>query len=67
MNLEGLRKRKDYVHVAAQLMPNENSVEEPERAREYLEEYFGSENISIYWGSVEDFAQDLSDELNRGL
>jgi len=49
-----------YPHVAVQIEPEEGRILEPERARRYLEGYFskGAE-ISLYWGSVEDFTAEL--------
>ena len=59
---EGVWNLRQYAHVAAQINPEEGRVLEPERARRYLEQYFHDTQearISIYWGSVEDFARDL--------
>ena len=62
MNLEGGGKRDEYTHAAVQIDPeDEGRILEPERARSYLEEYLGGGDISIYWGSVEDFMKDLMD------
>ena len=58
INQEGNRLRR-YTHVAAQITPEEGRLLEPERARRYLEKYFQDANISIYWGSAEDFLQEL--------
>ncbi len=63
---EGVRKLRDYAHVAAQINPEEGRVMEPERARRYLKQYFYDAQeeapISIYWGSVEDFVQGLHNQ-----
>jgi hypothetical protein len=66
MGQEGGRQRKKYAHVAAQLDPEENRTLDPERARRYLQNYFGGRDIggreisiSLYWGNVEDFAREL--------
>jgi hypothetical protein len=48
-----------YPHVAVQLSPEEDRILQPDRARRYLESYFGHENIAIYWGSVEEFMREL--------
>ena len=63
MSREGRRRRRRYAHVAAQIEPEEGRTEAPERARQYLEEYFDDADISIYWGGVEDFIQDLKQQL----
>ena len=63
---KGGRPRR-YGHVAVQLDPEEDRLLEPERARWYLEQYFGKENfnISIYWGNAEDFLRELASEWNK--
>lgn len=63
MSGEGRRRRRRFANVAAQILPDEDRIEEPERVRCYLEEYFEDANISIYWGSVDDFVRDLKKEL----
>jgi hypothetical protein len=59
MSQEGRRRRGNYSHVAVQIDPEESRTLEPERARRYIESYFYGADISIYWGSVEDFVQEL--------
>ena len=59
MSREGGGRRKRYAHVAAQITPEEGRILEPERARRYLEKYFQDARISIYWGSADDFVQEL--------
>jgi SIR2-like domain/CHAT domain len=56
---------RNYPHVAVQLEPEEGRNVDPEKARRYLQKYFQDVDISIYWGSVEDFARDLRDNWNR--
>jgi hypothetical protein len=63
MRQEGRSRRTRYSHVAVQIDPEESSTLEPERARRYMQKYFGGADISIYWGSVESFVRDLQ----RGL
>jgi CHAT domain/SIR2-like domain len=60
MAQEGRARRSRYAHVAAQIDPEEGQTLEPDRARSYLERYFGEDDISIYWGPVEQFVQDLA-------
>jgi hypothetical protein len=62
MRQEGRHRRRRYSHVAVQIDPEEGTTLEPERARRYMQEYFGGADISIYWGSVESFMR----ELQRG-
>ena len=59
---EGAQRLYRYTHVAAQVDPSAD-VLSPERARRYLERYFGKfrqPSIDIYWGTVDEFAADLS-------
>jgi hypothetical protein len=60
MSQEGRSRRAQYAHAAVQIDPeDEGGILEPERARRYLERYFQKAEISIYWGSAEDFMKDL--------
>jgi len=59
---EGAHRLYRYTHVAAQVDPSAD-VLSPERTRRYLERYFGKfrqPSIDIYWGTVDEFAADLS-------
>ena len=59
---EGAQRLYRYTHVAAQVDPSAD-VLSPDRARRYLERYFGKfrqPSIDIYWGTVDEFAADLS-------
>jgi hypothetical protein len=49
---------KDNKHAGVQLSPENQSIE-PEAAQEYLESYFGRDQISIYWGNTRDFLDEL--------
>ena len=46
-------------HVAVQIDPRGGRSLEPELARRYLERYFQNADISIFWGSLEDFTKEL--------
>ncbi len=60
MQREGRFQRTRFAHVAAQINPEEDRILEPERAQEYLAKYFEkAADISIYWGSVADFIEEL--------
>ncbi len=59
MSQEGGSRRKKYSHIAAQIDPEEGRTLEPARARRYFETYFQGSDISIYWGTAEDFVKDL--------
>ncbi|MDP9119954.1 MAG: CHAT domain-containing protein [Acidobacteriota bacterium] len=61
VNLEGRRRRQGFRHIAVQIDPEDGHVQDPERARRYLESYFrfADLDIDIYWGTVEDFMTEL--------
>ena len=59
VNQPGAEARRGFAHIAAQLEPDEGRSTAPERARQYLEQYFRNENITIYWGTVDRFAADV--------
>ena len=61
MSLEGgsLRYQPRYHHVAVQIDPEAGRIMEPELARRYLESFFGDAKITIYWGKVERFVEEL--------
>jgi hypothetical protein len=60
LSQQGGSRRDRYSHIAAQIEPEEGRILEPERARKYLESYyFNDAYISIFWGSAEDFVNEL--------
>jgi hypothetical protein len=60
LSQQGSVRRGLYAHIAAQIEPEEGRILEPERARRYLENYFSQgADISLYWGSPEDFIKEL--------
>jgi len=61
MRYEGRRRRADYSHVAVQVDPEEGATIDAAGARSYLESYFRSANVSLYWGSTEHFVKELQD------
>jgi hypothetical protein len=72
MNMAGAELRRRYTHVAVQIDPQEGAMLDPQAAREYLKTYFGAAaalnyqtNISIYWGSAEDFIRELADQYAK--
>jgi hypothetical protein len=58
--LHGISDSQRRNHVSVQVDPGERS---PRRAREYLEQYLGAQRIQIFWGTAQEFAQDLSNRL----
>ena len=63
MAQEGKEMLKLYSHASAQIEPEEEVIVDVKRARKYLEEYFESEHIAIYWGSTEEFLKALWQHL----
>jgi hypothetical protein len=59
MNQGGQERRRRFKHVAVQIDPEEGRTIEPDRARRYLESYFGENRIDIYWGRTDDFVHKL--------
>jgi hypothetical protein len=51
-------------HVGVQLQPGALRVE-PEAAQDYLERYLGEDNVDVYWGSTEEFLQELDETRPR--
>lgn len=64
MSQQGQSRRLRHAHVAVQINPEEGRALEPRRARQYLETYFQTSYLSIYWGSVEDFSRDLGTRMD---
>lgn len=60
---ESRELRRDYAHVAVQLDPEEGQTMNPDRAKKYLERYFGTEDIELYWGTTRDFVDELRENL----
>jgi hypothetical protein len=65
MNQEGRGRRGRYAHVAVQINPEEGRILEPDGARAYLETYFQSADMSIYWGRADDFIRELQSQLRE--
>jgi hypothetical protein len=52
--------RRTYKHVAVQLDPAAGGEYlEPEGAREYLTDYFGTRNVSLQWGTANEYIEAL--------
>jgi hypothetical protein len=57
---------KSNPHVAAQIQPEEGRFIEPERASRVLGKYLNtSASLSLFWGSVDDFLQQLWQQINQ--
>lgn len=66
MNQPGGHLRKRYTHIAAQIDPEDGQALDGARARRYLEGYFQQSEITIFWGSAEDFLRELAARLPGG-
>ena len=60
MNPETSKMRARYSHIGVQVELDEIRNISPKRARKYLEKYFGSSEITIFWGSSKDFLSELN-------
>jgi hypothetical protein len=65
MQQEGRGRRKRYSHVAVQIDPEESTILEPDRARRYLQEYFGGVDVSLCWNTALAFAGELAEGWER--
>ena len=66
---EGAQRLSRFTHVAVQ-MELTGDATSPERARRYLERYFGKihqPSIDLFWGSVDEFSSDLAALWNQGI
>jgi hypothetical protein len=54
---------KESLHVGVQLSP-ENQLIEPEAAQEYLESYFGYDQVNIFWGDTRRFLDEFRSQAN---
>jgi hypothetical protein len=61
LSREAARTRRQFgvLDVAVQLDPEDGRNAEPDRIRDYLEKLFGQAEITIYWGSSEEFLEEL--------
>lgn len=63
MQQEGRSRRSKYANIAGQVSPDEDYFLLPAQARRYFERYFDENDITIFWGSVDDFARELVTQL----
>jgi hypothetical protein len=58
--IKSKRASRRLLSLSIQLTPGEEEgIQDPEDAQEYLEDYFGKANFDIYWGSAQSFTQEL--------
>ncbi len=64
MSLPGRERLREHPHVAVQVDPEQTDLADAAGARDYLERYFGgAADIDVYWGSTEDFLEELRRKL----
>jgi len=63
MTREGHGLLADFKHVAVQVDLEEGSPQDPESARKFLDKYFEGLDVDIFWGTVDDFVQQLKARL----
>ena len=54
-----------FNHVGVQVDPDEHTLADAERAKDYLQRYFVNAKIDIYWGSAADFLRELNKTLKK--
>jgi hypothetical protein len=63
MSQEGRAQGRKRPHTAVQVDPEGSQLIDLAEARRYLADSYGSDAISLYWGSGEDFLRDLAPRL----
>ena len=58
--LYGIAETQRRIHVSVQLDPRERA---PRRARDYLEKYFRSQRIQIFWSTASEFAEQVNNRI----
>lgn len=59
MQLPGAKRRRKYTNVSVQIDPEEGTATQAQKARKYLEKYFGESRMTVFWGRSDDFLRDL--------
>lgn len=63
MSQEGGARRERFAHAAVQIDPEGNVLIDVSEARKYLKDYYGDQNISIFWGGSDEFLRQLKSRL----
>lgn len=63
MNPETLRMRARYSHIGVQVELDDTRNISPKRARKYLEKYFDTAEVTIFWGTSSDFLAELNNRI----
>jgi len=57
---EGVARRGIHSHVGVQVEPDDVHNQNPVRARQYLEKYFGKVDLTLFWGNSQEFLSELA-------
>lgn len=60
--LPGVEKARGYTQIAVQIDPDDDFTIDPEGARAYLQQLLRRKDVEIYWGTPEDFLNELVGE-----
>jgi hypothetical protein len=63
---EGSKLLSGHPHVAVQIEPEDGQIADLNRAQRYLESAFGQNQISLYWGTVDEFSRSLREHVEEG-
>jgi hypothetical protein len=61
----GGSRRGGFAHVAVQIDPVESRHQDLKKARHYFRDFLGKEDVTLYWGSAEDFARELGEQWQQ--
>ena len=61
----GHAQLRKFNHVGVQVNPDEHTLADAERAKDYLQRYFVEAKIDIYWGSASDFLNELNEQRKK--
>jgi hypothetical protein len=67
MRKAGGSRRGDFAHVAVQIDPVESRHQDLKKARHYFRDFLGKQDVTLYWGSAEDFARELWQQWQHSL
>jgi hypothetical protein len=62
LNREAAKTRGKVLDVAVQLDPEDGRYSDPDLVRRYLERLFAQTNIELYWGTTQEFLEELAEE-----
>jgi len=63
---QGAARRGRYSHVGVQLEMDDARNQNPRRAKDYMQKYFGQTEINLYWGNAQEFLAELARQWATG-